>query len=100
MAGSGDDKYDSILALLEQLKAVADSTGSKVDALYKARQQKEAQISDQEQRKQQSENERIEREKRRLAARTTKEKERETEEMAKKDEEGRAAAAAQGVYYL
>ena len=99
MAADGDQKYDRILALLEQLKAVADSTGSKVDALHEARQQKKAQISDQEQRKQQSEEEIIQREKQRLAARTTKEKERETESRVRADEEAREAAAAYGVYF-
>ena len=90
-AGSGDQKYDRILALLEQLKAVAASTGSKVDALYEARREKEAKISEQKERERQREAKRLEVQ---AEAQALKDK----ANKAKQDENARAEAFAHGVY--
>ena len=90
MAADGDQKYDRILALLEQLQAVADSTGSKVDALYEARREKEAQIAEQRERERQSEARRL---KVQVEAQALKDK----TNKAKAEEKARADAMAHGV---
>ena len=97
MAADRDQKYDRVLALLEELKAVADSTGSKVDALYKVRQQKEAQISEQRERVLETKRHRDERE----AKKNTEEKakRKEYDEEAPRDAKAREEAAAHGIYF-
>ena len=46
--GGGDGQYEKIVGLLAELKGLVQSTESKVDALYIARQKKDAEVRQQE----------------------------------------------------
>ena len=92
MSADGEGKYEKIVALLEELKAVADSTERKVDVLYNTRHKKNIQ-----ERLEETKAHVAEREAKRKEYEETKRTEERRKEAEKEEEEAEANALAYGV---